>query len=167
VLTGDYGEECRVLRASLDFSRVEVVRSGDQQARAVAAVPVADGLVYATDTPLEKNFVYRMDRDGSLTRLAALSSSSICGCTAGGAFFFSTMVEPSAINPDQLVRVYGARAGGEWDALLSWKKDAWSMRFFQYGNAFFPDGENTSGCLAVTTAAVQDADQMLSLFRVE
>jgi len=41
------------------------------------------------------------------------------------------------------------------------------MRFFQYGNAFLPDGENTSGFLAVTTAAVQDADQALSLFRVK
>ena len=167
VLTGDYGEECRVLRASCDFSRVEVVLSGNQQARAVAGVLAADGLYFATDTPLEKNFVYRMGRDGSLAQLAALSSSSIYGCSAGDALFFSTMVEPSETNPDQNVRVYGARAGNNWNSMLAWKKDAWSMRFFQYGNAFFPDGENTSGCLAVTTAAVQGADQMLSLFRVE
>jgi len=167
VLTGDYGDECRLLRASCDFSRVEIVLSGNQQVRAVAAVPATHGLYFATDTPLEKNFVYRMDRDGGVARLAALSSSSIYGCSAGDALFFSTMVEPSAVNPDQSVRVYGAREGGDWRSLVSWRKDAWSMRFFQYGNAFIPDGENTSGCLAVTTAAVQDADQTLSLFRVE
>jgi hypothetical protein len=167
VLTGDYGDECRVLQAATDFSAVEVVLSGNQQARAVAAIPTAEGLYFATDTPLDKNFVYRMSRDGALARLAALSSSSIYGCAVNGSLFFSTMVEPSVVNPDPCVRVYGARAGGEWSALLSWKKDAWPMRFFQYGNAFLPDGENMSGCLAVTTAAVQDADQALSLFRVE
>jgi hypothetical protein len=143
------------------------VLSGNQQARAVAAVPSADGLYFATDTPLEKNFVYRMDREGRLARLAPLSSSSIYGCASGGRLFFSTMVEPSEVNADQNVRVYGALPGRDWHALLSWKKDVWPMRFFQYGNAFLPDGDNTSACLAVTTAAVEGADQTLSLFRVE
>jgi hypothetical protein len=167
VLTGDYGDECRLLRASCDFSRVEIVLSGNQQARAVAAVPSENGLYFATDTPLEQNFVYRMDRQGSLTQLASLSSSSTYGCGVGSALFFSTMVEPSEVNPDQRVRVYGAPARGDWRGLVSWKKDAWPMRFFQYGNAFLPDGENISGYLAVTTAAVVDADQVLSLFKVE
>jgi len=167
VLTGDYGEECRVLRASCDFSRVDVALAGNQQARAVAAVPAEDGLYFATDTPLEKNFVYRMDRQGTMAQLASLSSSSIYGCSAGGALFFSTMVEPSEANPDRNVRIYGARMGGDWQTLLSWRKDGWPMRFFQYGNAFLPDGENSSGRLAVTTAAVEGMDQALSLFVVE
>jgi hypothetical protein len=167
ILTGDYGEECRVLRASCDFSRVEVVLSGNQQARAVAAVPAEVGLFFATDTPLEKNFVYRMDRQGTLAQLSSLSSSSIYGCSARGALFFSTMVEPSEVNPDRHVRVYGTRPGGDWQSLLAWEKDAWSLRFFQYGNAFLPDGENTSGYLAVSTAAVTGADQALNLFAVE
>ena len=32
-------------------------------------------------------------------------------------------------------------ATGEWRPLCEWKKDRWSMRFFQYGNAFLPDGD--------------------------
>jgi hypothetical protein len=168
VLTGDYGEECRVLRASPDFGRVETVLSGNQQSRAVAAVPAKDGLYFASDTPLETNFVYRMDRHGSIHKLSPLTSSSIYGCSVGDdAFFFSTMVEPSRVNRDQSVRVFGSRTGGEWLERVCWKKDLWSMRFFQYGNAFLPDGENTSGYLAVSTAAVEGADQTLSLFRVE
>lgn len=167
VLTGDYGGECRVLRASCDFTRIEVVLSGNQQVRAVAAVPAEKGLYFATDTPLEKNFVYRMDRQGTLAQLAPLSSSSIYGCSAGGALFFSTMVEPSEANPDRNVRIYGAQPDGDWQSLVAWPKDAWSLRFFQYGNGFFPDGENASGYLAVSTAAVAGADQALSLFAVE
>jgi hypothetical protein len=168
ILTGDYGQECQVLRASTDFGRIETVLSGNQQSRAVAAVPSKDGLYFATDTPLELNFIYRMDRRGVLAKLAPLTSSSIYGCAVGeDAVFFSTMVEPSEVNRDQNVRVFGARLGGGWSGLLSWKKDNWPMRLFQYGNAFLPDGENTSGYLAVSMAAVETDDQSLSLFQVE
>ena len=38
------------------------------------------------------------------------------------------------------------------------------MSFFQYGNAFFPDGENNTDCLAVTTAAVEGDDQATLLY---
>jgi len=44
-LTGDYGDECRILRAECDFSRVETVLQGNQQTRAVALVPMQDGLL--------------------------------------------------------------------------------------------------------------------------
>jgi hypothetical protein len=45
VLTGDYGDECCILRASCDFSRIETVLQGNQQARAVALVPMPDGSI--------------------------------------------------------------------------------------------------------------------------
>ncbi len=64
VLTGDNGAECRILRADCDFSRVDAVLSGNQQARAVACVPMADGLYFSSDTPFETNHVYRLDRGG-------------------------------------------------------------------------------------------------------
>src|SRR5258708_6450889 len=66
VLTGDYGDECRVLRASCDFSSVESVLQGNQQARAVALVPTEDGLYFASDTPLELNYEYRLDHSRNL-----------------------------------------------------------------------------------------------------
>ena len=108
ILTGDDGSECRILRASHDLTHVEPVLSGGQQVRAVAAVPAEDGLYFSSDTPLEKNFIYRLDRDGNLCNLAELSSSSIYGCRAGSAIFFSTMVEPSQVNLDRAASVYGS-----------------------------------------------------------
>jgi hypothetical protein len=41
------------------------------------------------------------------------------------------------------------------------------MRLFQYGNAFLPDGENTTPYLAVTTIAVESEDMMTSLYAVQ
>jgi len=168
VLTGDYSDECRVLRASCDFTRVEVVLQGKQQARAVAAVPSKDALYFSSDTPLESNFVYRLDRGGQLAQLAPISSSSICGCFAAGRVFFSTMVEPSDVNPDRSVRVYlGDISSGRWRPVLAWQKDRWPMGLFQYGNAFFPDGNNSTPYLALTTVAVNRDDFVTSIYSVK
>jgi hypothetical protein len=166
VLTGDNGPECRILRASCDFKTVETVLSGNQQARAVALVPTPDGLYFSSDTPLESNHIYRLDRGGTLAEVAALSSSSIYGCRVGGRIFFSTMVEPSRANPDRNVRLYGSRDGLGWRDLMQWRKDIWPMSLFQYGNAILPDGCNTTELLALTTVAVRGDDVTTSIWQV-
>jgi hypothetical protein len=167
LLTGDYGDECRIVRASYDFRQVDVVLQGNQQARSVALVPTESGLYFSSDTPLENNSVYHLDREGKLSQLAPLSSSSIYGCRLGRGVFFSTMVEPSVKNTDRFVRIYSGRNGRDWRPVLTWQKDGWPMRFFQYGNAFLPDGENSTPYLAVTTVAVESEDMVTSLYAVQ
>lgn len=166
ILTGDYGDECRILRAPCDLSRIEVVLQGKQQARAVAAIPTENALYFSSDTPLESNYIYRLDRRGSLSQLVTISSSSIYGCRVGSHVFFSTMVEPSEVNRDRSVRIYGADVtnGEPWQPLLAWQKDIWPMGLFQYGNAFLPDGNNTTPYLAVSTIAVEADDQTTLLY---
>ncbi len=168
ILTGDYGEECRILRAPCDLSHIDVVLRGNQQARAVAAVPTEAGLYFASDSPLESNFIYRLDRNEKLSQITSISSSSIYGCRVGSHLFFSTMIEPSGVNRDRSVRIYGADIAkqNEWHSLLNWQKDIWPMRFFQYGNAFLPDGNNDTRFLAVTTAAVKSEDAVTSIYSV-
>jgi hypothetical protein len=164
VLTGDDGQECQILRASCDFSSVEVVLRGSQQSRSAALVPTADGVYFSSDTPSESNHVYCLDRRGNVAVVAGLPSSSIYGCRVGDAVFFSTMAEPSRTNVEHNVGLYGSPDGLRWQRLLQWKKDRWPMRLFQYGNAFLPDGDNTTGVLAVSTVAVDNDDCELSLF---
>jgi hypothetical protein len=165
-LTGDDGSECRIIRAACDFSDVEVVLSGRQQARCVALIPAHDALYFSSDTPLEQNHVYRLERRGNLSEVAKLSSSSICGCRVGGNFFFSTMVEPSEVNSERNVCLYGSPDGLQFTRLVNWEKDSWPMSVFQYGNAFLPDGNNCSCVLAVTTVAVKAADCVTTLWQV-
>ncbi len=167
ILTGDEGAECRILRASCDFATVEPVISGDQQARAVAAIPTHDALYISTDTPYESNHIYRLDRSGRLERTGTLNSSSMYGCHAGGALFFSTMVEPSTVNVDREVHIVGGKRGWRWQPVLRWKKDIFPMRYFQYGNAILPDGDNGTQILAVTTIAVEQDDLTTTLWQVE
>jgi hypothetical protein len=167
ILTGDNAGECRILRASIDLSTVDVVLAGGQQARAVALVPAAGGLYFASDTPLDRNHIYRLSRRGELALVADLPSSSIYGCRVGGSVFFSTMVEPSSVNLDRHVRISGSADGMNWTSLLRWKKDLWSMKYFQYGNAFLPDGANATNYLALTTMATTEDDHVTSIYRVD
>ena len=127
VLTGDYGEECRILRASRDFSRVETVLAGNQQARAVALLPAPEGIYFASDTPLESNHIYCMERNGNLRAVAATNSSSLYGGRSGSSLFFSTMVEPGKVNRRRLSCLYGSANGRSWATLAEWKKDIWPM----------------------------------------
>lgn len=171
ILTGDEGAECRVLRASCELDSMEAVLSGNQQARAVAAIPTPTGLYLSTDTPLEKNHVYRFNhrqnQPGSIEQVGDLASSSIYGCHVGDAMFFSTMVEPSTVNVEREVHLVVSRDGTKWQVLTRWKKDKLSAHYFQYGNAFLPDGENSTRYLAATTIAVETDDLVTTLWEVE
>ncbi len=167
ILTGDEGAECKVLRADRDLRSVDVVLTGNQQARAVAAIPTGTGLYLSTDTPFEKNHVYRLDRAGNVKQVGGLASSSIYGCRVGETMFFSTMAEPSAVNTSREVQIAASRDGTNWQVLARWKKDNLPMRCFQYGNAFLPDGENSTRYLAATAIAVERDDLVTTLWEVE
>jgi hypothetical protein len=65
------------------------------------------------------------------------------------------------------VQIVGAREGMNWEPLACWKKDRLPMRYFQYGNAFLPDGENATNFLAATTIAVKTDDLVTTLWEVE
>lgn len=179
ILTGDDGAECKILRADCDLRSIEVVLSGNQQARAVAGLPTQNGFYFSTDTPSEQNHVYRIDNQksevGNVQLVGDLTSSSIFGCRVGckmgrcvgEALFFSTMVEPSGVNTSREVQIAGSSDGANWQVMASWKKDNLPMRFFQYGNAFLPDGENFTRYLAATTIAVESDDLVTTLWEVE
>jgi hypothetical protein len=166
IFTGDYGSECRILRASLDFRTLENVVCGNQQARAVAALAAEEGLYFASDTPLEQNHIYFLDRRDLVRPLVSIPSSSLHACSNAVGFFFSTMVEPSFENPTRDVALFGSRQGSGWRQLGSWRKDPWPMKYFQYGNLCLPGGLNSTAFLAASSIAVQDADLQTFIWEV-
>lgn len=166
ILTGDEGSECKILRADLNLRNIETVLSGNQQARAVAAIPAEDALYLSTDTPFEQNHILCLDRSGRVDIIADLPASSIFGCRTDNAFFFSTMVEPSPANKTQEVHLVGSLDKTTWRTLTRWNKDTFPMRFFQYGNALLPDGENATNYLAATTIAVKEEDLVTTIWEV-
>ena len=166
VLTGDEDSECRILRASPDWSAVETVLAGGQQTRATMLVPREDAVYFATDTPFEENHIYRLARDGHLTRLGSMAGSSFWACAVNRALFFSTAVEPSAVNIGAQSILYGSADQRQWTALVQWTRDCWPSRLFQYPNIILPAGENRGDLLAATGIAVRGEDQVTHLWRV-
>jgi hypothetical protein len=77
------------------------------------------------------------------------------------------MIEPSAVNASREVHLVGSSDGANWQVLDRWKKDKFPMHYFQYGNAFLPDGENSTSYLAATTIAVEHDDLVTTLWEVE
>jgi hypothetical protein len=71
------------------------------------------------------------------------------------------------VSTSREVHLAGSTDGTKWQVLARWKKDSWPMRYFQYGNAFLPDGENTTNYLAATTIAVETDDLVTTLWEVE
>src|SRR5436190_20168696 len=118
IFTGDDGSECGILRASPDFTQVQDVVAGSQQARAVAAVIEEDGLYFASDTPFEQNFIYHLDRRGRVSRLVEIPGSSIYGCRNRDGIVFSTMAEPSPVNTSATVSLFGSVDGGDWQRFI-------------------------------------------------
>jgi len=60
-------------------------------------------------------------------------------------FFFTTMVEPSAVNLDRAVSVYGSARGSDWVRSSHGGKTGGRL-LFQYGNAFLATGNNSTNC---------------------
>jgi len=166
MVTGDADAESRVIRVSSDWREMRTVLSGSQQTRVLALVPTEQALYFATDTPSETNHIYRLRRGGTPEPLAVIAGSGMRGCRVGRALFFSSGVEPSAVNQHPFTCLYGSSDGRYWTKLRQWRADFWAGRLFQYSRFLLPRGENATDILAGTSVAVKPHDGTMVAWRV-
>ena len=157
VLTGDLDDESAIYECRAGFSSVEKVVSGSQDARACVLFPTADGFVYATDSPVARNSLYKFERGaGVVTRIADLEGSVIYSSPKiNGLFYFATAVEGDS-NKRRINQFLSCKSGpgivdqysyvhsfnpetGQVDFVMKGKKDAWPF-VFQFGTFMFPHG---------------------------
>lgn len=82
ILTGDRDDESAIWEATDFFAVVRPLLKGSQQYRACVAFPVDDHIFYATDTPLEQNYIYDFDeRSGRVTIVRQMPGPVIYGTT--------------------------------------------------------------------------------------
>lgn len=161
-LTGDSDSESGIWEFQGSFEKPKLLLGGSQQYRACAAFPEDGHILYATDTPLEKNYLYDYDENsGQVKPLLQLPGPVI----HSGSFFnngeqvycFSTSVEPDSrlhgisyfltrkLGAGVLTRqshvFIGNRKRGFREVCL-FQKDIWPMALFEFGNVAFPDGES-------------------------
>lgn len=167
VTTGDDDGESAIWCSENEFSTLKKVIGGCQQFRSVQLLFTGDFVYFGSDAPNERNHLYRMRRDGqALEKLATVSSSVFYGCKVGESLFFSTAVEPSYVNTTGLVEVWRSDDGEKWYSFLTYKKDCWSMKYFQYGQVFFPSGPGDGKHLYVTPFATEEHGRTL-VYRIK
>jgi len=156
VTTGDIGHEAGIWRTDNDFKTLHKIVGGTQQVRAVQLLFSQEHVYFGSDTPNEKNLIYRMDREGKrIEQLASVRSSVFYGCKVKGSLFFSTVVEPSTVNTTHYAEIWGSADGVSWNVIRRFKKDLWPMKYFQYGQILFPSGPGDDENLWFTPMGVK------------
>ncbi len=154
VTTGDTNEESGIWVTKDRFVSVEKVVTGSQQVRAITLLFDQESVFFGSDSPEEKNHLYRLDRRTyRIEQLAPVAGSVFFGCQVGNQFFFSTACEPSKVNRSRQVTVWGAKMGEAWHEIMTFQKDLFPMKAFQYGQVMFPAGPGTEGHLWLTPYA--------------
>jgi hypothetical protein len=127
VLTGDSDDESGLWFTGDDFLTLECVVGGTQRSRAVALIPLEDGLIVPTDTPYEQNYVQHCDPEtGQFTQVASLQNSAFHAIEQGGLLFISTVAEPSSYNNTTAAAVFVSKEGTQWKRLASFERD-WAV----------------------------------------
>ncbi len=148
ITTGDENHESGILRATADFNNIENVLDGSQQTRTIKLLFDAEYVYFGSDTPSEKNYIYRLHKKTrELERLCEVGSSVFHGCKVNNWLFFSTAVEPSLTNETKYSEIWASCDGKDWRCIMKFKKDFWNKKLFQYGQIFFPVGQNESNFL--------------------
>jgi hypothetical protein len=177
IFTGDKNEESCIWEAKDNFSTVKMLIGGKQKYRSCVAFLDGEDVLYATDTPLEQNYVYRYKGNSKeveevmkLQGPCVYGSSFIDKC-GNKQFAFITTVEPDASIRGWRYRLtYKLGKGikdrysyinllseqGDTCVLMKAKKDALPIWLFQFGN--FRVAETECG-LAVTGQALVNYDE--------
>ena len=180
ILTGDTDEESGIWISDIDFLDVRPLVKGSQRFRACVAFPTDCGLIYATDTPLEDNYIMELDitHNQVQTRIIqTIPGPCIYGDNLQGLYFFATSVEPdSSLSSWRYKFTYKLGNGvkerkshiivlnKDHNIVLdcSEKKDMYPIWLFQFGNFMFPYN-STNNVLATTQALKIGHNKTISL----
>ncbi|MGE5314216.1 MAG: hypothetical protein ACM3Q4_05945 [Acidobacteriota bacterium] len=172
VLTGDTDDESKVLFTNDGFHSVRILAEGTQRSRAMAILATDGGYFLPTDTPFEQNYIQYLTFDGQLSVRCPIVGSCLGGCQVGDWSLFATATEPSLVNFNPSVLMYGTCNGSEWHVIHSWRVDRWSWpttlqaAAFQFGRIIMPSGENKTGYLFGTPVAIRKNDGQLHRWKL-
>ena len=184
IFSGDFGNNAAIWKVTEHFGKVERVFYGDQMYRACVINVLPEGLLYATDSPLDKDYIFLLNPEsGELNELMPIAGSCIYGCQWKDQFVFESSVEPSGkyknkldflfskkIGPgiqDRYVRIYCGNLENGFKEIYKEKKDCLPYATFQFGAVKFPIGVNNSDTLYFQPIATKKNDLRLMTMEIE
>lgn len=169
VLTGDEDTESAIWETDIEFSYMREIVRGSQQYRS-CIINIFDGMMYyATDTPLETNWLYRLrESDRTINPVCELPGPVIYGRVVDNELYFATSVEgnpnlgkwkyriSNKLGPgvkDRFVHVFKCDTNGHVFELDTLKKDIFPMWAFQFGNVLFPQTDDS--CIYICPQSIK------------
>lgn len=185
VQTGDFDCGAAIWRAEPDFATLVPVARGEQVFRTCALFPLADGLLYATDTHLQGNHMVKLhERDGAWQpeRLRSMAGTCLSGAQFGSLFAFSTTVEKApdlGLGPLDLLDpriapgivrracdlVIGTPDGG-FEVALTWPSDWLPKGLFGYSTIELPSTWGAVPVLVATGIGLSGRDEVTFVFDI-
>lgn len=167
VLTGDFNNAAGIWRSEDNFKTLDPLVVGSQKYRACVAFPTEFGLLYATDTQLERNNICLLKKNENVWESETLfetNGSCIYGCQLKDNYVFSTSTEPGiSSKKSKILKYLDCKPGpgiieNESQIVLGnlkdgfrvidkKKKDFLPYRLFQFGTIYFPAGTNPTNKL--------------------
>ncbi len=181
IFTGDFGEAAAIWKASNNFQEVKRIAFNDQKFRACVAYALPEGVLYATDTPYKKDFVYLFNPETEETKeIFPIHGSCIYGCIWKDKYVFSSTVEGDGRDEtiwdflfdrklgagivDEYAHLYVGNIATGFKEIYSEKKD-WLPFLFQFGVFKFPSGHNNTNHLCFQPMGTTKND--LSMMSIE
>lgn len=164
-VTGDRGEECRLLRSVDGFQTLHTIGSGDETWRCVSLLFTAEGAYYGSDAEFSQNYLYFVDRHTHQRKQISTVDGPVYYSTAlGEDLFFGTAAE----------MCWDRRKGSLWQLrdqgpgrrVLSIDKDFFPVRFFQPGTWQFPRGPGDGTSLFVHLVGLRGDNRTYTLRRL-
>lgn len=122
VMTGDSDSESNILSFNLNLTDYEIISNGSQMSRAIDIIPTAEGYVVPTDSPINENFIYFLDKKGNIKSKSSVNGSVFHLCKYEDFFLATTALEPSKVNCQSFVYLYASFNGLDWVELKKFKK---------------------------------------------
>ena len=142
--TGDENGECFFFRTNDRFGAVKRIGDGSQSWRAVRLFFSSTHVCWLTDSPIETNAAYRMDRvTGEVERGVEMEAPFWYGAQTNDDLYvgFST-VEPGEAVHRRSAGIFISKDGFHWEEVGSFQKDHWApMKLFKYGVISCPSGD--------------------------
>jgi len=187
ILVGDFEHSAAIYMAKNNFQDVEMIVSGKQNYRACVAFPTDEGLLYATDTQIEKNSVRLLcRREGKWIskKLYDLNGSCIYGGELKDYYIFSTSTEPCENPKNKLLGLlenkpsFGIienksdiislhKGDNSFNIISSKEKDIFPYRLFQFGTIMFPAGKNVNNLLFSYNIGSKNNDLSTEIYSLE
>ncbi|MFY0610417.1 MAG: hypothetical protein JXQ99_02730 [Hyphomicrobiaceae bacterium] len=176
ICTGDYDDECQLIRASRDFTDLQIVKQGGQGFRFFSTIVTEDVLLTATDSATDPNHICLYHKQtGRFERVAEIENTNFYLGLIGRQAFVSTNAEPSEVHDQSASYVWtGSLDEGGWQHLFSFPVDLpyrlSRTRFvpnglFQYSNVYFPEGDAPDDVLVCYGFGLSGFSDVMACYR--